>query len=196
MTLTNKMIRPHKISEGAVLCVSSTYNLIGPDSPAVEAMTDFGRVSAVTTGPTAMLSEANATMIARGVRLLLVTSPEGRLEGLITARDTFGEKPMQIVQGRGLRHADLTVADLMCPVADIDILDLREVAHATVSDILVALKNLGRQHILVEDRDPASGSPRVRGIFSATHIGRLLGVPVQAFDIARTFAEIETALAA
>ena len=63
------------------------------------------------------------------------------------------------------------------------------------ADILNALKKLGRQHILVEDTDPITGQPRVRGLFSATHIGRLLGVPVLGFDLPRTFAEIEAALA-
>jgi hypothetical protein len=47
---------------------------------------------------------------------------------------------------------------------------------------------------MVEDVDPASGLPRVRGLFSATHIGRLLGVPVLGFELASTFAEIEAAL--
>ena len=50
-------------------------------------------------------------------------------------------------------------------------------------------------HVLVEDTDPVSGEARVRGVFSATQIGRLLGVPVQGFEVARTFAEIEAALA-
>ena len=56
------------------------------------------------------------------------------------------------------------------------------------------MKQLGRQHILVEDVDPVSGLPRVRGVFSATQIGRALGVPVLGFDLPRTFAEIEAAL--
>jgi len=64
-----------------------------------------------------------------------------------------------------------------------------------VVDILDALKRLGRQHILVEDTDAVSGLPRVRGVFSATQIGRLLGVPVLGFELATTFAEIEAALA-
>ncbi len=194
MTLAAK-VRTHKISPNAVLCVSGSYNLIGAESPAIEAMTDLGRVSAATIGAGASLAEANSTMIARGVRLLLVTGDDGQLEGLVTARDTLGEKPMQLAQARGVKPGELAVAHLMCPLSDIDMLSLKDVMNARVVDILDALKMLGRQHILVEDIDPANDKPRVRGIFSATQIGRLLGVPVQTFDLARTFGEIEAALA-
>ena len=194
MTLAAK-VRTHKISPNAVLCVSGSYNLIGAESPAIEAMTDLGRVSAATIGAGASLAEANSTMIARGIRLLLVTGDDGQLEGLVTARDTLGEKPMQLAQARGVKPGELAVAHLMCPLSDIDMLSLKEVMNARVVDILDALKMLGRQHILVEDVDPANGKPRVRGIFSATQIGRLLGVPIQTFDLARTFGEIEAALA-
>ena len=98
-------------------------------------------------------------------------------------------------QDLGLRKRDeLSVRDLMTAIDSIDTLYLNEVLNARVVDILEALKTLGRQHILVEDTDQATGLPRVRGLFSATHIGRLLGVPVLGFDLPRTFAEIEAAL--
>lgn len=100
MTIAAK-VRTRKISPKAGLCVSGSYNLIGPESPAIEAMTDFARVTAVTIGAGASVAAANSTMIARGVRLLLVLDGEGELEGLITARDTLGEKLMQVSQARG-----------------------------------------------------------------------------------------------
>lgn len=194
MTVSHK-VRTHKISPAARLCVPGTYNQIGPDSPAIEAMTDFTRVSVVTIQADATLANANASMIARGVRLLLVTGEGGQLEGLITARDIQGERPVQLSQQRGVKPGELKVGDLMVKAGDIDIVYLRDVVYARVVDILDAMKVQGRQHVLVEDTDPASGEARVRGVFSATQIGRLLGVPVQGFEVARTFAEIEAALA-
>jgi len=193
MPMTAK-VRTHTISKNVTLSASG-YNLVGAGSPAIEAMTDFLRVNVVTIGASESLVDANARMISRGVRLLIVSAPDDGVLGLITARDILGEKPMQIVQARGIKRDELTVSDLMTPVESIDTLYLSEVLNARVADILAALKKVGRQHILVEDNDPATGLPRVRGLFSATHIGRLLGVPVLGFDLPRTFAEIEAALA-
>lgn len=187
-------VRTHKLSQNATLCESG-FNQVGADSPAIEAMTDFARINVVAINGDALVDDANARMISRGVRLLMVLGKDEAVLGLITARDILGEKPMQIVQARGIKRDELTVSDLMTPVESIDTLYLSEVLNARVADILAALKKVGRQHILVEDNDPATGLPRVRGLFSATHIGRLLGVPVLGFDLPRTFAEIEAALA-
>ncbi len=193
MTLAAK-VRTHKISRNATLSASG-YNMVGAESPAIEAMTDFLRVNVVHIESSASIVEANARMISRGVRLLIVSTADDQVEGLITARDILGEKPLQVAQARGCKRSELLVADLMTPVASVDTLYLNEVMNARVIDILNALKQLGRQHIMVEDVDPANGLPRVRGLFSATHIGRLLGVPVLGFELASTFAEIEAALA-
>ncbi len=193
MTFAAK-VRTHKISRNATLSASG-YNLVGAGSPAIEAMTDFLRTNVVMIGADDSIVEANARMISRGVRLLMVSGADETVLGLITARDILGEKPLQIAQARGCKRDDLKVADLMTPIGNVDTLYLNEVLNVRVIDILDALKHLGRQHILVEDVDPTTGLPRVRGMFSATHIGRLLGVPVLGFELASTFAEIEAALA-
>lgn len=193
MTFAAK-VRTHRISRNATLSASG-YNLVGAGSPAIEAMTDFLRTNVVMIGADDSIVEANARMISRGVRLLMVSGTDDTVLGLITARDILGEKPLQVAQARGCKRDDLKVADLMTPIGNVDTLYLNEVLHVRVIDILDALKHLGRQHILVEDVDPTTGLPRVRGMFSATHIGRLLGVPVLGFELASTFAEIEAALA-
>lgn len=186
-------LRAHKLSASATLCVTG-FNLLAADSPAIEAMTDFSRVAAVSIAPDALIDDANARMISRGVRLLMVLGKDDEVVGLITARDILGEKPLQVALARACKRDELRVADLMTPIGSIDTLTLDDVLRARVGEILDALKQLGRQHILVEDNDPVTGLPRVRGLFSATQIGRALGVPVLGFDLPRTFAEIEAAL--
>jgi hypothetical protein len=96
---------------------------------------------------------------------------------------------------RGGKHGELTVADLMVPRSAIDVLDIGTVLRAEVGHIVATLKEVGRQHALVVDTDPLSGEEMVRGIFSATQIGRQLGMPILTFEVAHTFAEIEAELA-
>ncbi len=165
------------------------------DSPAIEVMTDLHLVSPATIGPDATLAKASQTMIARSVRLLLVVGDMREIVGLITARDTMGEKPIKILRERGGKHDELTVADLMVPRSAIDVIDMGAVLRAEVGHIISTLKELGRQHALVVDKDQLSGEEVVRGIFSASQIGRQLGVPILTFEIVHTFAEIEEKLA-
>ena len=134
-------------------------------------------------------------MIARRVRLLLVVSDDGRIEGLISARDTMGAKPVRILQERrGATHEDLRVSDLMVPRKSIDVLDIETVSRADVGSVLETLKQNGRQHALVLESSPVSDIEVVRGIFSATQIARQLGIALPIFEIAQTFAEITSAL--
>ncbi|HQR04378.1 MAG: hypothetical protein JSR19_07995 [Proteobacteria bacterium] len=195
MPTTLKAIATQKPPAGIRLCSPGGHGMVKPDSPAISVMTDFRTVSASTISSDVSLPQASAAMVARGVRLLFVTAGGGQLVGLITARDTLGERPLQILQSSGGTYADLRVSDLMCTVADFDTVTLGDVMHARVADVLATLKRFGRQHLLVSDEDPEDGSTRIRGVFSATQIGRQLGVPVHGFEVARTFAEIEAALA-
>ncbi len=173
----------------------STFTLVRAESPALCVMTDLKQVSAATIGPQATLAQANQTMISRGVRLLLVVNHDDEVLGLITARDTQGEKPIQLIQERGGKHSDLLVADVMCPRDSIDLIDAADVLRATVGDVVNTLKTLHRQHALVGERDAITGQVRIRGIFSATQIGRQLGAAIQTFEVGTTFTEIEGFLA-
>lgn len=157
-------------------------------------MTDLERVMPITIGPGVSIETANQRMIDAGVRLLLVVDGDQRIVGLITATDILGEKPMKHRQRTGGTFTEILVHDIMTPQAQLDVLGLRDVFRARVGDIVATLKIFGRQHALVAERNGESDAQRVRGIFSATQIGRQLGMNVIPGEIANTFAELEAVL--
>jgi hypothetical protein len=112
---------------------------------------------------------------------------------VITATDILGERPMRVAAERGLRHNELTVADIMTPAAKMEVLALADVEGARVGHVVETLRRAGRQHALVVETSGGVGA-RVRGIFSLSQVARQLGVVLQTSEIARTFAEIEAAI--
>ena len=166
---------------------------VQPNSPALMVMTDLAQIDAATIELHASMDSANQTMIRLGLRLLFVRAPDGQLAGLITATDILGEKPMRLVQERGVRHDEIQVVDLMTPVGVLEALDYNEVAHAEVGHIVATLRQAGRQHTLVVETGRA-GKPMVRGIFSVSQISRQLGATIQTTAAATTFSELVTQL--
>lgn len=190
-----KALQPAPVKPSTMCRHPRSFGMVRLDAPAIEVMTDFQEVSPASINPDATLQEATAKMISRGVRLLFVARADDVILGVITARDTMGEKPVKLLRERGGRREDLHVADLMTPQSMMEALSMRDVLHAEVGHVLQTLKQIGRQHALVVEFDPMTGREEIRGMFSATAIGRRLGVPIQTFEIANTFAEIEAALA-
>jgi CBS-domain-containing membrane protein len=184
-----------KLKAGAGYHQPSTYKPVQADSPAIEVMTDLQRVSAATTTADVPLAQATQTMVARSVRLLLVVNAVNEIVGLITARDTMGDRPIKFIQEHRIKHGDLKVQDCMTPIENIQVLAMSDVLRAEVGHIVATLKGVGRQHAMVVDTD-AAGEEHIRGIFSISQIGRQLGMPLQTFEVAKTFAEIEAMLAA
>lgn len=163
-----------------------------PESPALDGMTDLSRVAAATIGPEASLPRAEETMRHSGVRLLFVVDARRDLMGLITLTDLKGGRPLQFQREMGVSPAEVRVRDIMTPVGRLEAISLHEVEGARIGDVVETLKRTGRQHALVMERTAAG--PAIRGIFSASRIGRQLGKPVETSGIAYTFAELETAL--
>ena len=160
------------------------------DDPAFAVMTDLREVSAATTAPGERMTEAHAQMIRRGVRLLFVLAPDASVAGVITATDILGEKPMRFSQTHGIAHAEIAVEDVMTPAAMLEAIALQEVAQMRVGHIVATLKKVGRKHLMVAEEN----GRRIRGLFSASQIARQLGMELQTFEVAQSFAEIEAAL--
>lgn len=189
-------LNPHFLKAGSNF-VRPTQELperVELTDPAMNVMTDLHSVSVVTVRAKTPMDKAHAKMVRYGVRTLLVLDEADKVLGFLTTTDILGEKPMRFLQHHGGTHADIMVRDIMTPQRELEVLDHKDIVTAKVGHILATLKAAGRQHALVVE-DNANGTQAVCGIFSATQIARQLGVQVHIAEVARTFAQIEAALA-
>lgn len=164
------------------------------EAPALSVMTDLTQVPVVSIDPEASIDEANDLMVQRRVRLLFVIDTHDSMIGVVTTNDILGEKPMQIVLARGVKHAEIRVRDVMTPGNKVEALDMSALGEARVGDIVATMREHGRQHALVI-RDGGADGPEVCGVFSAADLSRRLGETVVPVDRANTFAEIEETIA-
>ncbi|MFM1891326.1 MAG: hypothetical protein RLZ44_403 [Pseudomonadota bacterium] len=157
--------------------------------PATSVVTDLSRVAAITIDPFASLDDANARMIAAGVRLLFVTDQAARVVGIITSRDLAGDRAINYVKEHGGTRADITVRDIMTPRLKIEVLDGAEIEKARVGDIVETLKRMGRQHALVI-RKTGEGRSRITGVISSTQISKQTGEDFSTAGVAGSMAEL------
>ena len=188
------LTQAHISPKGCFLMAAFNPPAVTLESPATEVMTDLSKVPSATIFAEATLEGANRSMLARGVRLLLVVGDDNRIIGVATSVDVLGEKPLLMAQKRHCHRHELRISDVMVPVDRMEALDISDVKHAVVGDIVATLKEDGRAHALVVGKSP-QGQQILLGIFSVSQIARQLGVPIHTHETARTFAEIEAVIA-
>lgn len=158
--------------------------------PALSGMTDLREITLLTVKMTTPLVNARARMIEGRVRMLLVTDADGIVMGLITARDTDSERAQKIMDKAGLKEEDLNVADVMTLKGKIQAVSLEDVEKASIGDMILTIKEAGRQHALVVGSDEDTGASAVRGIFSLSALARQLGIDVGAAEKSTTYEDI------
>lgn len=161
------------------------------EDSALKVMTDLQRVPAVSVHPESTINAALQRMVHGGVRMLFVLDAMGELVGMVTARDLMGEKPVRVATQEQMPRDEVRVADVMTRRGQIEVLDFDEVSRSTVGDLVLTMKQMGRQHALVEEKNP---QPQVRGVFSASQIARQLGVQIDTGGAVQSFSELEKLL--
>jgi CBS domain-containing protein len=193
MTYTRLPARNLDKSAGLLRPACILPERVGLENPALDVMTDFRRLTAFIATPGDTIQQAEERMIRRKVRLLFVMDGNDRVAGLITSTDIHGEKPLQVVQSRGIRRNEVLVGDIMTPVERLEAVDFDDIAHARVGHVLETLKARGRQHALVMEQ--TDNGQMVRGLLSLSQLCKQLGVTIQTTEVAHTFIEIEQQLA-
>lgn len=166
------------------------------ESPALAVMTDLRKVRVITINPETPLNAALMVMINAKVRLLIAIDRAGVIVGLVSAQDVMGEKPLRVANDNRIHRDAVTVQQIMTRSSDVRPLNIGDVEHASVSDIVMHLIESHKQHAPVVERGGESGAFHACGIFSATQIGRQLGEDINVSDgLAQSFSELERLIA-
>lgn len=191
-----KKIESHRLpAENPILSYQELRSdTVTMNAPATDVMTDLSQTPVVSIEADAGIDEALQRMVYARVRMLVVFNTLGEMVGLITSRDITGEKAMDFVSRHRMARDQVRVGDIMTPREEVDVLYMADVSRARVGDIVETLHAQGRQHAIAIERT-RTGECALRGIFSATHIGRRLGIEVEASGPVQSFAELEAVLA-
>ena len=185
----------HRLTGAVFVSRPAPPKSVTVESPALDVMTDLRYTHAAVIEPQVTMESANAYMVQRGVRSLLVLNHDRALGGIITATDVLGEKPLRFMEERRVKHHDILVSDMMTPLDRLEAIPIDEAKRARVGNVISSLRDTGRQHTLVIEKH-ALGKVQVCGIFSLSQIEKQLGAPIESTGVAKSFAEIEATLLA
>ncbi len=201
MTARYRSLPPAAISGeiGLAQPMQNQFMRIGLDDNALSVMTDLEKASAIIVRDITPIDQALEHMIQSGVRSLFVLDSESHVLGLVTSYDIQGEKPIRYLQSLDCTHRtccrdDVRVIDIMEPMDKLKNLDFEKVRNATVGHIVATFRRVGCKHLVVVDHNRDQAEPTIRGIFSATHLERQLGMTLVATSTTHSFADVEQAL--
>lgn len=178
----------YQVIESSLLDADITYqqprqefkSRVTLDDPAIEIMTDFTSVTAISVNPCASLENAKDRMITSKIQLLFVTNQFHEVVGLITSNDLSGEKAMRHLTKIGGKMVDVMVRDIMTPRSSLEAVTMQDLKKARVGDLVETFTRMGRQHALVvEPAEENNPKPIIRGILSVTQINKQLGNPAE-----------------
>lgn len=109
-----------------------------------------------------------------GVAEKLVASQDGELIGLLTKEGLSEQRILIAQKAQDVKRQELTVADMMCPRAEIPVVDYDALKSVMIVDLVNTLQETGESHCLVLDRL----QHQIRGLISMPDIAGRLHQPL------------------
>lgn len=153
---------------------SDLPELVHLDDSARTVFIDFSKATPATVSPSTTIDEAMHDLKVLHLQLLLVED-KGTIIGLISHEDIRSERPLRIMQEKGLSRDEITVEMLMKPRSSILVIDTNNIRNAKVGHLLNTLKDNSANYILVV-RKLKGDKHLIKGVFSASQIGKQLHV--------------------
>lgn len=148
------------------------------DDPAMQVMVDFKYAKAETIGPDETIDTAIIAMKNCSYHVLMVIDKEDKVLGLISSEDLLGEKPLKAIQDHRIARADILVRMVMTPQHEVMAIDLENLRHAKVGQVVATLHARKQHYALAVKIDETTKKQIVRGLFSLAVLSKQLGVDV------------------
>jgi CBS domain containing-hemolysin-like protein len=121
--------------------------------------------------------DLKALMLLTHDSLAAIENRDGHFLGIVTI-DDLSDQSLIRKQSQGLKRSDIKVADVMTKRKDLRAIAWSELAHASIADVITALKQMGCSECLVIDQE----EHRIRGIFAISDISQKLGRTIEIHD--------------
>lgn len=157
-------------------------------SPALLALQDFRQAQPMTIDDNTPLEEARAVFHRAHVKLKLALDRAGNITGILVPGHLSKQNEL-LKQADGFDRKQLTVKDLMIPVQALEALDIDQLQHATVANLLNTLQVNGLQYCLVTNTTHSS----LIGLISAEELASRVHAPIK-LRRAPSFVELFTEL--
>lgn len=148
--------------------------LFSPADAAITAMTDYRERAPQIVPVGRDLASALRDMRAGQLQPAFVVEPGSQsVVGLITAADCMCGLSRPEGSDSVTPTGDAYVGQRMWPLRDWTVIDLKSVQGTSLGEIYLLFKRIGIAHLPVLELSASEG-PRIRGLFSATQVQRML----------------------
>ncbi|HAG62069.1 MAG TPA: hypothetical protein DCL40_04105 [Coxiellaceae bacterium] len=151
----------------------SSSELAYEDDPATSVMQSLANGHTLNILESTSLDDAIQTMKTHHVTLMLVTR-DSHITGILSSEDLLGEKPITLQQRSRIERENIMVKMLMTPLNEIILMDIEDVLHARVGNVIATLKNHHQPYAIVSSNQTPQEEKALHGIFSASQISKQL----------------------
>ena len=159
---------------GAMLQAHHLPELVHLDDPALSVMIDFTEIPPHTIDMDDTMAHAISEMEISGAHLLVVIDVAGHFQGVLSSEDVWGEKPIQLIQEGRIDREQVQVKMIMVPQAEITALSFHMIETAQVGHVVKTLSSHRKHYALVVEENADASIQIIRGIFTASQIGKQL----------------------
>lgn len=136
------------------------------------------------------LNDATRILEQTHMRTSFVVNNQDELIGVISKARLASSYALKVAARKGLTRAQLTIADIMIKIDEIDTVSENTLANAKVGDVVKTMEKASYEYLLVT----GSCANELRGYFDLIDIAKLTGYSLNQAKSAKTFSQLVDSL--